>query len=695
MQSTTPTCDAFTQCEVLNYVVNENDTGKAYSLQIDVNTSTERLSEQENENNYVELDISNKGQCLNELQLSKDNSTSVKRLPTPRSGRYPFSPRQDEALSSEVKSGAYRDRTSPRQRTPLLSPSTCIVTPSDPDEAPLHTISRLLSPCSNSSTDKIRPKQSTSMSRGGVSDLERHSTSPAISPVRHNQKSDHVPGNQTELESFTSNAGSSGGNGTSIDSRLESLGLVNVTDTSLSEVPDTFMPQIGGIDLEDAAGAGDGSINHSPPTRANRLSNSLRRLRKKISSPSVSKKPSQKHASAQASLTDLLYEEKVSEMKTALQKANNLILTLRDESLNREMRHREDLQVHDVRYEKLQERIHELEGYRDDVMDGLLDAVQRQRDAEEKYGHAKKVLDDCQTALQNERDQMNQVEGKHRKLRNDLAQEKEDRENVDIELSLLEHERADLRDLVERQEEAIKHLSHLCDDAQESTKQYKALYLDTKLQCSATLGMYLNDMNEVLEDNKELMEEFTRGKGESFQYFKKQAAKYCDMKAECNRLSHQVDLLMAQSTAQDMHIEKLEDQLEFYSGGKHDWSQPSSLAESRVLNAGKPSYKLPDHDLLELSSKLEEHARKIPQSQGTEVGPPLISQHQRQRTGHKSKKKKEGNKKQETRKTDKSDKITKGYSWSPQQTNEKVQEEGPREKTTGVSCTQSCPEATV
>ena len=55
--------------------------------------------------------------------------------------------------------------------------------------------------------------------------------------------------------------------------------------------------------------------------------------------------------------------------------------------------------------------------------------------------------------------------------------------------------------------------------------------------------MYLNDMNEVLDDNKELMEEFNKSKGKekpALDYFKKQAAKYCDMKAECNRLAQQV-----------------------------------------------------------------------------------------------------------------------------------------------------------
>merc|ERR1712038_884231 len=105
---------------------------------------------------------------------------------------------------------------------------------------------------------------------------------------------------------------------------------------------------------------------------------------------------------------------------------------------------------------------------------------------------------------------MGQFEEKCLKLRADLTQETLEKDKAVLEASFLATEKAELQELVERQEETIKHLSHMYDDAQESNKQYKALYLDTKLQCSATLGMYLNDMNEVLDDNKELMEEFNK-----------------------------------------------------------------------------------------------------------------------------------------------------------------------------------------
>ena len=88
-----------------------------------------------------------------------------------------------------------------------------------------------------------------------------------------------------------------------------------------------------GIASENVAASGDGM--KSPPVRANRLSNSLRRLKKKISSPSLSlKKSNRRDASNQATLEDECHEEQVFELKETLKKAKDLIVTLRDESLN-------------------------------------------------------------------------------------------------------------------------------------------------------------------------------------------------------------------------------------------------------------------------------------------------------------------------------------------------------------------------
>lgn len=468
-------------------------------------------------------------------------------------------------------------------------------------------------------------------------------------------------------------------------------------DAEVEDNPTLVSPE---IEEDDIAAAGDALPQTQSPSqsvRANRLSNSLRRLKKKISSPNVTpKKPNKVDACLQVSLEYELHEEEMFELKETLRKAKNLIVNLRDESLNAEMRHREDLEAHDVRYDKLLERIHELERYRDDVMDGLMDAVQRQKDAEEECCYLKNALSDCQIALQHENDAVEDLRARQKKLNNELVHEYEDRQQAALESSLLLTEKGDLQDLVERQKETIKHLSLLYDDAIKSKRQYKGLYSATKMQSSATLGMLMQDMTEVLQDNKDLMDEFTKGKGNSsYQYFKKQAAKYCDMKAECNRLSHQVDLLMTQSTAQDMHIDNLEEQLSFYSGAKYVSPGPLDSSEYRP---NEPQNVIPDHDLLELSSKLEKCAKKMSENTTDDKDIDTIEQrctHEQRcvyRSDHKKKKRK--SKKSKT-KSDKETILT-HYSWSPRghdENSEKVVQQTATKD--GISCTQSCPEAAV
>ena len=155
------------------------------------------------------------------------------------------------------------------------------------------------------------------------------------------------------------------------------------------------------------------------------------------------------------------------------------------------------------------------------------------------------------------------------------------------ESTLLENEfLLEDKENVHKELEKSMKLSHRLQNeikvTQEERDSFAELYINTKIKSSELLGTYLDQLNSSLEERRHWLQQLKFGSSRKRKSIIAAVENNIKLQEERNRLVEQVEFLSAKSTAQEMHIDKLQIEMSKMSKYVYAYQEKTGLAAETV-----------------------------------------------------------------------------------------------------------------